>query len=75
MNHLSFAMIHYQAIRDRIRSEEKDIDEETLADTVEGLTDLHEIVAAIIRSSLVDEALAAGLKGRIKEMQERFRAL
>ena len=72
MNHLAFAMIHYQSIRDRIRSEEKDIDEETLADTVEGLTDLHEIVAAIIRSSLVDEALAAGLKGYIKEMQERF---
>jgi hypothetical protein len=75
MNHLDFAVIRYQAIRDRIRSEEQDIDEVTLADTVEGLTDLHDIVAAIIRSVLIDEALASGLKDRIKEMQERLARL
>jgi Siphovirus Gp157 len=72
MNNLALNVIHYQAVRARICAEEKDIDEQTLADTVEGLTDLHEIVAAIIRSALVDEALAAGLKERIKAMQERL---
>ncbi len=72
MNHLAFAVTYYQTIRDRIRSEEKDIDEITLADTVEGLTDLHDIVAAIIRSAILDEALAAGLKQRVKEMQDRL---
>ena len=36
------------------------------------LGDLHEIVTAIIRSALADEALATGLKGRIAEMQERL---
>jgi Siphovirus Gp157 len=72
MNHLALATIHYQAVRDRIRAEEQDIDDVTLADTVEGLTDLHEILAAIARAALVDEALTSGLKARIKEMQDRL---
>jgi len=72
---LEFAAIHYRSIRDRILTEEPQIDELTLADTVEGLTDLHEIIAAIIRAALADEALATGLKGRIAEMQDRLERL
>ena len=69
---LQFASIHYRAIRDRVRELDPAIDEQTLADTVEGLTDLHEIVQAVIRSALADEALARGLKGRIAEMEDRL---
>ena len=73
MSTIEFAAIHYRAIRDRVRTIEPDIDEQTLADTVEGLTNLHEIVQAIIRSALAEEALAKGLKCRISEMQDRLR--
>lgn len=72
---LQFASIHYRVIRDRVRELDPSIDQETLADTVEGLTDLHEIVQAVIRSALADEALARGLKGRITEMEDRLERL
>jgi len=69
---LEITAITYRAIRDRIREQDAQIDQQTLADTVEGLTDLHEIITAIIRAALFDEALAIGLKGRIADMQERI---
>ena len=65
----------YQLLRERIIHEFPGTDDETIRDTLEGITDLHEMIAAVIRSALVDEALHAGLRWRIDDMKERLSRL
>ena len=72
MDQLNFATTTYLALRERIRAQDPQIDEETLADTLEGLTDVHEVIIAILRAALADEALVKGLKCRLSEMQDRL---
>ena len=75
LQRVGMAVHQYQFLKERLLFEEPDLDERTLADTIEGLTDLHEIVTAVVRSALEDEALATGLKSRVGEMQGRLERL
>jgi hypothetical protein len=65
----------YQWLREKLLESFPGIDDETIRDTLEGITDLHEMVAEIIRSALIDEALQGGLKSRLEDMRRRLSRL
>ena len=65
----------YCELRSRLLAEIPDLDAETLADTLEGITDLREMLAELIRSALEDEALASGLSTRLNDMKARLERL
>jgi hypothetical protein len=65
----------YTRIREWLLQHFPDVDDQTIRDTLEGITDLHEMIAAVIRSALVDEALSAGLRKRLEDMKERLARL
>jgi Siphovirus Gp157 len=65
----------HELLRQQLMVEFPTIDDETLRDTVEGLTNLPELLARILRSHLDDLALLAALRARIIDMQERFTRL
>lgn len=62
---------NYLTLRERLLANWPEIDDETLTDTLEGITDLHEMIAEIIRSALADHAMAVGLKLRLEDMKTR----
>jgi hypothetical protein len=65
----------YQWLREKLLDRFPEADDETVRDTLEGITDLHEIIAAIIRSALVDEALHVGLRVCLENMKQRLSRL
>jgi hypothetical protein len=65
----------YQLLRQRLLDAHPEADEDTVRDTLEGITDLREMIATVIRSALVDEALQAGLRTRVEEMRQRLSRL
>ena len=72
---LSVESSRYQSLKQRLLTDFPTADEETILDTLDGITDLHEMIAAVIRSALVDEALHAGLRFRVDDMKERLSRL
>jgi hypothetical protein len=72
---LDVEVINHVRFRERLLAEIPDLDETTLTDTLEGLTDLREILAELVRSALEDEALSLGLSMRLAEMKARAQRL
>jgi len=68
---LSREFAHHQYLRARLKEEFPDADEETLVDTLEGLSNLPDMLAEVCRSMLDDQVMVSALRGRIGDMQER----
>ncbi len=62
----------FSELKRRIEEIEPDIDERTLYDTLEGATDLNELIVEIVRSAIEDSDIIAVLKGRVAAMRERL---
>ncbi len=72
---LSRELTHHQYLRERLEADFPDVDEECLHDTLEGLTNLTDMLAEILRSCLEDQSLTSALKARMADMQERLSRL
>ncbi len=70
-SNLIHELSHHQYLRDKLQEEFPDADEETLRDTLEGMTNLTEMLAEVLRSCLEDQSLATALRGRMSDMQAR----
>jgi hypothetical protein len=64
-------LAHHEYLRQQLAERFPDADEDTLRDTLEGMTDLTDMLAELIRSSLDDKALVTALKQREADMKER----
>jgi Siphovirus Gp157 len=69
---LSLEASKYLQLKQRLLADYPSADEETVLNTLEGITDLNEMIAAVIRSALVDEALQGGLRSRLEDMKARL---
>jgi len=65
-------LTHHQVLRERLEAAFPDADDETLRDTLEGMTNLTDSLAELLRSSLEDHSLAGALRARVGDMQARL---
>jgi len=64
--------VRYRALADRIKAEFSTVDDDTLRDTLEGLSTLTEMLEEVVRSALDDEAMATALRTRTELMNARL---
>lgn len=64
----------FQHIRKQLKEKFPEVDEDTLLDTLEGMTNLQELLGGLVRSSLEDRCFGQALRSRIKDMQVRLAA-
>ena len=70
-NVLQSELTYHRVLRERLEAAFPDADEETLMDTLDGMTSLTDSLAELLRSSQEDQSLASALRGRMSDMQER----
>jgi hypothetical protein len=63
---------HYRALHDQLKNDYAALDDEVLADTLEGLSEFPDLIEEIVRSALDDEALITALKARLDAMAARL---
>lgn len=69
---LSNTVVIVAELRERLRAEYNlDDDDQTLADTIEGASDLNEQLAKIAREALLAESMANGIAELLKDTQTR----
>ncbi len=64
-------LTHHRYLRERLEAAFPDADEETLMDTLDGMTSLTDSLAELLRSSQEDQSLASALRSRMADMEER----
>jgi hypothetical protein len=64
--------VHYSWLREELLRVHADVDEDTLADTLEGISTLPDMLSAAVRAVLDDQALCGALKVRLGDLQDRL---
>ena len=71
-NRLHGEVARHNWLREELLRVHGDVDEETLADTLEGISTLPDMLGAAVRAVLDDQALCEGLKQRLGDLKGRL---
>ncbi|MCZ6863804.1 MAG: hypothetical protein O7I42_26730, partial [Alphaproteobacteria bacterium] len=65
-------LARYRWLKEKLLEAHGDLDQETLADTLEGASTLIELLGSAARSQIADQTLVKALRARIEEMRVRL---